>query len=215
MACHTTNMAFRALKLGAPVAVKAEAGEINPETYPAWAHIQYIFEGRGEMAPCTLHWYEGKRDGKRLLPPEELLSKLLKPGEKLADSGSILVGEKGVLFSPNDYGAQFRLTPEKDFAGLNTTKPEKSPIGTDGDEDSFMKREWAAAIKAGKPTLASSNFDYAAQLTETMLLGNIAVRFGGQKLAWDAAKLRFANNEAASKLVTKEYRKGWELMGIG
>ncbi len=215
MACHTTNMAFRALKLGAPVAVVADAGEINPETYPAWARIQYIFAARGEMAPCTLHWYEGKRDGKRVLPPEELLAKLLKKGEKLADSGSILVGEKGVLFSPNDYGAQFRLTPEKDFVGVNSTKPEKSPLGTDDHEDPFMKKEWAEAIRAGKPAIASSNFDYAAQLTETMLLGNIAVRFSGQKLEWDAAKLRFVNSEAATKLVSKEYRKGWDLPGIG
>jgi predicted dehydrogenase len=215
MACHTTNMAFRALKLGAPIAVIAEAGEINPETYPAWAHIQYVFAARGEMAPCTLHWYEGKHDGKRVLPPEELLAKLLKTGEKLADSGSILVGDKGVLFSPNDYGAQFRLTPEKDFAGVKSAKPEKTPEGTDGNEDSFMKKEWVDAIRAGKPAVASSNFDYAAQLTETMLLGNIAVRFAGTKLEWNAPKLQFTNSAAATKLVTKEYRKGWDVLSVG
>ena len=76
MACHTANMAFRALKLDAPTAVAAEAGEINPETYPAWAHIQYNFPARGDVPACTLHWYEGKRDGKTVLPPEELLAKL-------------------------------------------------------------------------------------------------------------------------------------------
>ncbi len=215
MACHTTNMAFRAMKLGAPVAVTAEAGEINPETYPAWAHIQYIFAARGDSPACVLHWYEGKRDGKRVLPPEDLLAKLLKKGETLADSGSILVGDKGVLFSPNDYGAQFRLTPEKDFAGIQTTKPEKHVAGVDSekDNDPYMKKEWADAIKAGKPTAAASNFDFAGRLTETMLLGNIAVRFAGTKLEWDAAKLRFTNSDAATKLVSKEYRKGWELGG--
>jgi predicted dehydrogenase len=210
MACHTANMAFRALKLDAPIAVSAVAGEINPETYPAWAHIQYIFPARGELPPCTLHWYEGKRDGKKVLPPEELLTRLLRKGETLADSGSILVGDKGVLFSPNDYGAQFRLTPDKDFEGIQTAKPEKGPEGVPGDPDAFMKKEWADAIRAGKPALASSHFDYAARLTETMLLGNIAVRFGGQKLEWDAAKLRFTNSEDATKLVSKEYRKGWD-----
>jgi predicted dehydrogenase len=212
MACHTANMAFRAMKLGAPAAVLAEAGAINPETYPAWAHIQYIFAARGELPACTLHWYEGSRDGKRVLPPEDLLAKLLKKGEKLSDSGSILVGEKGVLFSPNDYGAQFRLTPEKDFAGMQTSKPEKLPAGTDADNDGFMKREWAEAIKANKPELAYSNFEYAAQLTEAMLMGNIAVRFAGQKLEWDAARLKFTNSAAATKLVSKEYRKGWDFL---
>src|SRR4029079_2724037 len=160
MACHTANMAFRALRLGAPTAVVAEAGEINPETYPAWAHIQYIFAARGDMPACTLHWYEGARDKKKVLPPEELIGKLLKEGEKLADSGSILVGDKGILFSPNDYGAQFRLTPEMDFVGVQTTKPEKSAEGVDRDNDLHMKKEWADAIRAGKPTPASSNFDY-------------------------------------------------------
>ncbi|MBN9123064.1 MAG: Gfo/Idh/MocA family oxidoreductase, partial [Planctomycetes bacterium] len=204
MACHTANMAFRALKLGAPAAVVAEAGAINPETYPAWAHIQYIFAARGDMPACTLHWYEGKRDGKLVLPPDELLAKLLKKGEKLADSGSILVGDKGVLFSPNDYGARFRLTPEDAFSKLQIAKPEKTPEGVDGDkneQDPFMKKEWAAAIRANKPELAASNFAYAGQLTETMLMGNIAVRFAGKKLEWDAAKQRFTNSEDAfSKL---------------
>jgi predicted dehydrogenase len=214
MACHTANMAFRALNLDAPVAVVAEAGEINDETFPAWAHIRYIFAARGDMPACTLHWYEGKRDGKTVLPPDDLLAKLLKKGEKLVASGSILVGDKGVLFSPNDYGARFRFTPEKDFASVQSTKPEKGPEGVDKDEDPHMKKEWADAIKANKPELASSNFDYAGRLTETMLLGNIAVRFAGTKLEWDAAKLTFTNSNAATKLVSKEYRKGFEVPGL-
>jgi predicted dehydrogenase len=213
MACHTANMAFRAMRLDAPTAVVAEAGEINPETYPAWAHIRYMFAAAANRPKCTLHWYEGKRDGKKVLPPEELLSKLLKSGEKLADSGSILVGEKGVLFSPNDYAAQFRLVPEKNFVGVQTTTPESGPEGVAKDNDAYMKKEWADAIRAGKPAMASSNFDIAARLTETMLLGNIAVRFAGKVLEWDTAKLRFTNSDAATKLVGTEYRKGWELPG--
>jgi predicted dehydrogenase len=69
MACHTANMAFRALKLDAPSAVVAEAGPINPETYPAWAHITYLFTARGDQPACALHWYEGERDGQRMHPP--------------------------------------------------------------------------------------------------------------------------------------------------
>ena len=219
MGCHTANMAYRALRLDAPRAVVAEAGAINPETYPAWAHIQYIFPARGDMPECTLHWYEGARDGQRVLPPADLLAKLLKPGEQAADSGSILVGDKGVLFSPNDYGAKFRLTPEKDFAGVQTARPEDGPRGVDTDNgdacDRFMKAEWAEAIRAGKPGTASSNFDMAGRLTEALLLGNIAVRFAGQRLEWDPDRLRFTNSEAATRLVTKEYRKGWDLLGGG
>ena len=213
MACHTANMAFRAMKLGAPTTVSAKSAELNPETYPAWARMTFAFPKRGPMDACVLHWYEGSKDGKRVLPPEELLGKLMKPGEKLSDSGSILVGTKGVLFSPNDYGARFRLTPEKDFEGLQLSRPEKGPLGVDaeGANDLYMKKEWFEAIKAGKPEMAASNFDYAGQLTETMLLGNIAVRAGkGEVLQWDAEKMAFTNSEAGTRFVSKEYRKGWD-----
>ena len=215
MACHTANMAFRALSLTDPIAVVAEAGTVNPETYPAWAKIQYRFPQRGEKVACTLHWYEGAKDGARVLPPDDLFKGLIKPGEKVADSGSLLIGDKGVLFSPNDYGAHFRLTPEDQFKGVQTKNPEKGPMGADKDPDPAMKKEWADAIKAGKPELASSHFGYSARLTEAMLLGNIAVRFAGQTLEWNASLQRFTNSSDATKFVSKEYRKGWEMPKIG
>ena len=215
MACHTANMTYRALELDAPAAVIARAGEINAETYPAWAAIDYHFPARGKLPAVVLHWYEGAKDGKRVLPPAELLAKVLKSGETASDSGSLLVGSKGMLFAPNDYAAEFRLLPEKDFDGVQRTKPEKGAAGVTKDNDPFMKKEWADAIRAGKPELASSNFDIAARLTETMLLGNIAVRFAGTKLGWDAATRSFPGSPAATKLVTAEYRKGWELPTVG
>jgi predicted dehydrogenase len=214
MGCHTANMPYRALRLDAPESVTAEAGPINPETYPAWAHVTYSFPARGEMPACALHWYEGERDGKRMRPPAELLAKVLGKGEAPPDTGSILVGAKGLLFAPDAYAAQFRLLPEKDFAGTQRDKPEKGPEGVSGakrEQDPHMKKEWADAIRAGKPELASSNFDIAGRLTEAILLGNVAVRFAGQKLLWDAAKLQFPSSPAASALVRREYRKGWEL----
>src|SRR5215471_17724120 len=99
-----------------------------------------------------------------------------------------------MLFSPNDYGAKFRLVPEKDFAGVPTNRPEKGPVGVQSGEDAYQKREWVDAIRAGKPALAASNFEFAARLTEAMLLGNIAVRFVGQKLDWDSAAMKFRNS---------------------
>ncbi|HEV3146561.1 MAG TPA: gfo/Idh/MocA family oxidoreductase, partial [Gemmataceae bacterium] len=202
---------FRALELDAPDAVSAQAGAINPETYPAWAIITYFFPARGTKPALALHWYEGARDGARVLPSADVLAKVLRPGETAADSGSLLIGTKGMLFSPNDYGAKFRLLPEKEFAGVQTDKPEKGPLGVAKGEDPYQKQEWVEAIRAGKPQLAASNFEFAARLTEAMLLGNIAVRFAGQKLTWDAATLKFPTSAAASALVSATYRKGWEL----
>ena len=55
-----------------PTRVSAKSGEINPETYPAWATITYEFPGRGNLPPVKLTWYEGAKDGKRNLPPDDL-----------------------------------------------------------------------------------------------------------------------------------------------
>ncbi|MCU0706397.1 MAG: hypothetical protein MUF18_20765 [Fimbriiglobus sp.] len=158
-----------------------------------------------------LHWYEGADNGKRVLPPDELKAKVLGKGENFSDSGSLLVGTKGILFAPNDYAAEFKLLPESDFTGVKRDKPEKGPEGVAKDQDPFMKREWAEAIRAGKPEMASSGFAFAGRLTESMLLGNIAVRFAGKKLAYDAAKMEFTGMPDATKLLKVEYRKGWEL----
>ena len=210
MACHTANMAFMGLKLASPTSIVAENGEINPETYPGWARILFEFPARGDMAPVKFTWYEGKKDGKRVLPPEDLLKKVLKEGEKLSDSGSLLVGDNGILFSPNDYGAQYRLIGPNgvDLEAAAKSVPETLP--RNGKADNGMKAEWVQAIKEGKPSIAMSNFDYAAMLTETILLGNVAMRVG-KKLQWDGPNLDVTNCSEAAQYIRTEYRKGWTL----
>ena len=79
MACHTANLAVHGPEArAARRASSAESGEINPETYPAWATITYEFPARGDLPPVKLTWYEGSQDGKRYLPPEELFPEGLK-----------------------------------------------------------------------------------------------------------------------------------------
>jgi len=215
MACHTANLPFMALKLGSPTTVQAEAGDINPETYPTWARITFQFPARGDMGPVKFVWYEGFKDSKRILPPDDLLAKVLRPREKLSDSGCLLVGDKGILFSPNDYGESYRLLPEdqfKDYKAPNATLPRN------GRNDLGMKEEWVRAIMANKPEIALSNFDYAALLTETILLGNVAMRVGKKdpdgnkwtaKLDWDAEQLKVTNVPEAAAFIHPEFRKGW------
>jgi len=203
MACHTANMAFMALKLAHPTTVEAKSGPINPETYPTWAHIVFDFPSRDGLPPVKFHWYEGSRKEGRVLPSNELLNKVLKKGERLSDSGSMLVGDKGILFSPNDYGASFKLLPEKDFEGY---KAPQQVLPRNGKGDDGQKAEWVAAIKGGPPAL--SNFDYAGMLTETILLGNVAMRVG-KKLEWDGPALKVTNCPEAEQFIRTEYRKGW------
>ncbi|MSR65880.1 MAG: Gfo/Idh/MocA family oxidoreductase [Pedosphaera sp.] len=203
MACHTSNMAFMALKLGHPNTIAAVSGEINPETFPAWATITYQFPARGDMPPVKMVWYEGKTpDGKKNLPPAELLHGEVPPG-----SGSLLVGDKGVLYSPNDYGAVYKLLPKEKFEGY--VKPEPT-LARNGKGDGGMKEEWTRAIKENKPAIAFSNFDHAAMFTETILLGNVAMRVG-KKLEWDGPNLKVTNCPEAAQYIKRPYRKGWEL----
>ncbi len=201
MACHTANMAFRALKLGYPTSIESKNGDINPETYPGWATITFQFPARGDMPPVKFVWYEGHRDGQKNLP------KGLIPDQNPPGSGSLLVGAKGVLYSPNDYGASYQLLPAKNFEGFK--KPEPT-LPRNGGGDDGMKAEWVRAIMENKPSVAYSNFDYAGLLTETILLGNVAMR-AGKKLEWDGEHMKFTNAPDAEKLLHFEYRNGWTL----
>jgi len=210
MACHTANMAFRACELGAPTAIEADATDVNPETCPTSAKIKFTYPARGQgphQAALTFYWYEGVRQQKKVVPPKELLEKLLKPGQTLADSGSIIVGEKAILFSPNDYGAQFTIVGDVELP-KNLSKPERLPINGRGDLG--MKEEWAQAIRENKPEIAYSNFEYAGTLTEAILLGNVAIR-AQKKLEYDPKTGQVTNNPAANQFIRREYRKGFEL----
>jgi predicted dehydrogenase len=233
MACHTANMAFRALALQYPTSIEAENGPVNPETYPSWAHITFQFPARGAMPPVKFVWYEGKKDdGKNVLPSPDLVKgqgeratpysiyfkdnkwqfrdrtiKDEKKQIKTISSGSFLIGDKAVLFSPDDYGAEsYIVTP--DAVERVKGKPEKLASNNGG--DGGQKREWVQAIAANKPELAYSNFDFAAMLTETILLGNVAMRVA-KKLEWDGPELRVKNAPEAAQFIKTEYRKGWTL----
>jgi hypothetical protein len=55
-----------------------------------------------------------------------------------------------------------------------------------------------------------SNFNYAGRLTETILLGNVAMR-AGQEIQWDAANVKVTNIPEANQYLQREYRQGWYL----
>lgn len=198
MACHTANMAFMALNLAYPTKIEVTSAKINPQTYPDWSVIKFHFPKRGDMPACTLTWYDG---GKR--PPKDLVE-----GQEFSNSGSLLIGDKGKLFSPNDYGAKFMLLPEASFKDVtNLTKPERLPESPGGGGDESQKMEWINACKGTGKTM--SNFSYAALLTETILLGNIALRAGDME--WDGPNMKSPNNPKANDLVRRTYNGEYEV----
>jgi hypothetical protein len=68
--------------------------------------------------------------------------------------------------------------------------------------------EWVRACKGDSKPLA--DFDYSGPLTETVLLGNIAVRTG-RKLYWDAPNMKFTNAPDANQFLHRNYRYPWTL----
>ncbi|MGD9720474.1 MAG: Gfo/Idh/MocA family protein [Pirellulales bacterium] len=195
MACHTVNMPFMALDLRDPTSVVAETSGHNRDSYPKWSIITYEFPSNDNRQGLQMVWYDG---GKK--PSGDLFD-----GEPVSETGVLLIGDKGKLFAPGDYSEKGLkimggpTAPEVEF--------EKSP-------GHFA--EFARAVKGGPP--ARSNFEnYAAPLTETILLGNLAVWAAnepgspGKKIEWDSKNLKATNAPEVDAVVTPTYREGYTL----
>jgi predicted dehydrogenase len=186
MACHTVNLPFAALDLRDPTSIEAESAGHNKDSYSKWSVIRFEFPANATRGPVSLFWYDG---GKR--PAAELTSSIAKVG----GSGCLIVGDKGKLYSPDDYGETYQLL---DGAEEKTVEFEESP-------GHFT--EFARAIKGGKA--AMSNFaNYAAPLTETILLGNLAV-WAGKKVEWDSKSLKATNAPEVDIIIKPEFRAGY------
>ena len=195
MGIHNIAPVFSALNLGAPTRVQASSTPVFAETLPAASIVHYEFPTRGDLPPVKLHWYDG---GLRPPRPEELEEER----ELKRYDGIILVGDKGKMLVDGWGGENPRLLPEarnKEYQRPPKTLPRS--IG--------HHKEWLRACRTGEPT--RSNFDFAGPLTEAVLLGTVCVRNRGDKLDWDSANLKIANDPDAEHFLHYEYRKGWEL----
>jgi len=131
-------------------------------------------------------------------------------GYQFIDSGSSFIGSKGKLYAPSDNGADQILWPEAQYKDFKDPAPSLPRIKGGHDEDRDQKQEWVEAIRAGKPSIALSNFEYASTLTESMLLGNVAVR-SGEAIDYEPATGRITNSSTASQYLKSYFRKGWEI----
>jgi hypothetical protein len=244
MACHTVNLPFRGLHLGYPTEIEGAAlGGMNQESYPLGSKIRFEFPARKisvpaahktffhrhdtlSFAPVTFTWYDGGfpiadkpgRHDNNNKPPKELLVDIEALLGEVPNSACLLIGDKGKIFSPSDYGESFFLKLADDKKFIHFTKhpavvaiPQSIPrnqFGHGGDK--AHHQEWIAAIKADKPEQCYSRFEIAAQLTEIMLLGCVALR-AGKKIEWDGPNMRATNCPEAARFVKRENRAGWEL----
>ena len=199
MGSYSFDTIFRVLKLEAPVSVEASSSERYDETYPLASIIHFNFAARGDMPPVKFTWYDG---GLKPAQPEELEGTPPSTGGDVEDNeGLLFIGDRGKILCRFN-GGHPRLIPEEK---MNSYKqPPKTLPRSPGNE-----REWLDACKGstGKP---GGNFEFSGMVTETLLLGNVAI-LSGEKLKWDRPSLKVVNSDSAQKYVRPERRKGWEL----
>ncbi len=192
MGAHLIDHSMWALKLGYPTTVETISTPFNGASYPSATMTFYEFPARGNMPAVKLTWYDGG-----LMPPKptELGDEELDKG-----GGALLIGSKGKLLHET-YGLNPRLLPKSlhDSFGKPAQKLPRIP-------GQHHELNWVDAAK-GK-TEASCPFEYAAQLTEVMLLGMVALR-AGKKINYDGENMRVTNVAAANDFLKREYRAGW------
>jgi predicted dehydrogenase len=199
MGAHLIDHPVWALNLGYPSSIEATSTpwggpSARPATYPLAMTVHYEFPARGDLPAVKLNWYDGG-----LMPPRppQLPDDLALNRE----GGVLYVGTKGILIHET-YGTKPQLFP----AGLMEEAarvPQTMPRVTVSHE-----LNWVAACK--KQGTTTSPFEYAAPLTETMLLGIVALRTGqGRKILYDGAAMSVTNIPEANQYLTREYRAGW------
>ena len=199
MACHIMDPAFWSMRLGDvsnfTVELVQQEGN-NKETFPTKSIVKYSFPARGSMPPVEVYWYDGDLRPPRPagIPEDQTL------GE--GNNGSLFVGESGFI-TTGTYGDDSRLLPDEKMKDY--VRPTQYIPRIPGEQH---YRNWVQACKGGEP--ACSNFNVSGPFTEMVVFGNVAVALG-KKMEWDSANFTIANDPSANYLLSKEYRKGWEL----
>lgn len=209
MACHIMDPVYWSLKLNDAtdytVEVVMQKGR-NDETFPLTTTIKYSFPARGDMAPVDVYWYDGhwEEDGEKVYNRPERPTGVPQDQELGDDNmnGSYFIGDNG-LITTGEYGGRPRLLPDEKMADYTRPEPwlERIP-------DQNHAQNWLDACKSGTPSC--SDFSYAGPFTEMVNFGNLVVK-SAKKLHWDNTKGVVTNVADASEIVSKEYRKGWEL----
>lgn len=187
LGCHKLSTVFRALDLTHPVTVEASSTKIFGDVYPLGVIARYEFPARGSKPAVKLNWYDGG-----LLPP---LPEGVTPRRRGYET--IYIGDKGTIYG-------HRIVPESKMQAYG--RPPKTLDRSPGHYHEFVN----ACRDRSAPAPGANFVDHAGVLTETCLLGNVALR-SGMKLAWDGPACRITSDEAANALLQREYREGWSL----
>ena len=218
MACHQLTVPYAACGLRDPISVVARTTGHDFDSFPASSIIKFEFPATSERPAIPFWWYD--RKGNK--PPLEVFSKW--GIDKVSDSGVLVVGEKGAFYSNDDYCGKYEL---KGVEPVEADYEKAEDQGKGFDVNNMF--EFFRAKRAGDASIAKSNFvDRAGPLTETILLGNLAVwaaakggadgEMGdwGEKVEWDAVNLKVTNLDSlktpkVADLIKPNYPAGYRL----
>lgn len=229
MACHNIGPVFAVLGLGYPESAECSVATpyvtnwtpaYNPESCPVSSHIILRFKGKDGKPDVKLHWMDGGIKPER---PEELGA-----NEVMGDggNGAIFIGTKGKMMC-GTYGQVPSLLPTQLNKEVKVPKTvEAVPGGESGHYGAWVEAA-IAGYGSQKANNLSSNFDLAGPLTESILMGNLAIRsydlqnkkangrieYPGRniRLDWDGPNMKITNFDEANQFVKREYREGWSL----
>jgi predicted dehydrogenase len=208
MGAHLIDQPYWALGLGFPTSIEATStpwgtdSNNRPVSFPLATQVVYHFPARGEQPAVRMTWF----DGGLMAPRPDAM-----PDNVPLDRGGgvIFVGEKGVLVH-DTYGSNPRFYPESLMEAARKVPQTYERIGSGGRGGALHRMNWSRACKGqGK---ASTPFEYASMLTETMLLGVVALKTGvGRLIRYDGDAGKVTNIADANQHLQREYRKGWSL----
>lgn len=195
--CHTFDAPFWALDLGQPTRVEVEVKEkVRPEYMPWGAKTTFYFPARGKKPPVKLIWFE---DGFDVPTPKGWEGKF-DPRE----GGMVMLGSKETLYHDGMRPQSPKIIPS---ARMNDLRPAIKEIERIPSAKAGPIEEWVRAIKEEGPK-PGSTFDYAAPLTEMVLLGALAQRIG-KAVDYDAENMKVTNVKGLEKYIKEPVREGW------
>ena len=167
---------------------------VNDVAFPYSCIIRFKFPQQDQLPPFDLFWYDG---GMKPLTPDELeVDKSSLPRE-----GMMFVGDKGKILSGFRNENPQIIPKSKMVSYLNGQQPATEIVDRN-------ENVWIDAFK--NKTQSPGSFLYAGPITETILLGAVALR-SGRKIDYDTVGMKITNAPEANKYLVREYRKGWEL----